>query len=319
MNRIAPFAAALRAALILCCWLSVLLPATAQQLPNPLLAVKAPLRKKILAGQNAEAVKELTQLLAADSLNPDYLYLRAECRALLSEYTPALADYDKAARIVPGSPLVLASRAVALVQVQRYPEAVADFDQALLKVPNQPLMRLYSGWARMYTNDLPGALRDLDLAVQLDGSNKDAWLYRGIVQMIAGRYPDAQFSISEYVRRNPKLPLGYANRALIYLATGEQAKAAEDAARAFKIAPTDKEVVLIQAFVAEKADAAQGQAQYEAILAKTTDKADFYLQRGDLHMQTGNIARAIPDWQQAADLGNKEAAFRLKAGYKSPQ
>lgn len=296
-------------------------PALAQQV-NPLAAVKPALQKKLLRDQYPEAIADLNQLLKADSLNPDYLFLRAECYMHQKQLPAALADFNKASRVRPNQPLILMERGVAKMQLKQFPAALADFDQAKLYDPKMEPLLLYSGYCRIFTNDLLRAQQDLTAAAATYNVRFDSWLFRGIALMVAGNYRDAIGSCTEQIRRQPKQPLGYANRALAYLATGEAAKAQADMELARKYPALDpesqQEIRLIEVFVREKTAGSQPQpALYEPLLAAAPDKAELYLQRGDLHLQTGDLPGATADWQQAASLGNAEAAYRLSVGYKA--
>lgn len=283
-------------------------------------AVKPALQKKLLREQFAEAIVDLNQLLQADSLNPDYLFLRAECYMRQQQLPAALADFNKASRVRPNQPLILMERGVAKMQLKQFPAALADFDQARLYDPKMEPLLLYSGYCRIFTNDLLRAQQDLTAAAATYNVRFDSWLYRGIALMVAGNYRDAIGSCTEQIRRQPKQPLGYANRALAYLATGEPAKAQADMVLALKYPALDpetqQEIRLIEVFVQEKTTGPQP-ALYEPLLAAAPDKAELYLQRGDLQLQIGDLPAATADWQQAASLGNAEAAYRLSVGYQA--
>ncbi|KUG07561.1 tetratricopeptide repeat protein [Solirubrum puertoriconensis] len=305
--------------LVLMIGLGLALPAAAQRFSNPLSAVKPALQRKLIKEEYAEALPELNRLLQTDSLNPNYLYLRAECRMFFKEHEAALLDYNKAERFAPNDGLLLASRGAAYMQLRRFPEALTDLNQAATTHPRQPLVFLCRGVCRLYTNDLPGALLDLNKAVEFGPNEDEVWTYRCIVQMVAGRYTEAKFSSAEQIRRHPKDPYGYANRALLQLIANNTTQAKQDAEQALKLKPADEQLQLISAFVAEKSGKqAQAQQRYDELAAKATSKGWLYLERGDLHMQTGNIAGATADWQRAADLGNTEAAERISAGFQAP-
>jgi tetratricopeptide (TPR) repeat protein len=294
------------------------LPALAQR--NPLKAVSPATRQLLQKGEYAKALVELDQRLSTDSLNTDLLALRAECLLNLpgdARATAALTDLNKALRVRPNTWLLLCERGMAFAKLRRYPESVADYTTALHQTPAQPLLLVQRGYSQLSANHLPEALQDLAQATSLAPNDRDGVLMLAIAQMVDGRFPEALRTCNTLVGKHNTYNLSYANRALVRQRLQDPAGARQDANEALRLAPTDSTTRLISAFIHEQAgETAAAQQKYAEVQAKAKDKANFFFERGDLYLQSGNLAAAETDWKEAARLGSLDAAARLAAGFK---
>jgi len=294
-------------------------PTLAQR--NPLKAVSAATRQMVQKGDYPAALVEIDQRLRQDSLNTGLLVLHAECH--LYQFTDAhaataLADLNKLLRLRPNTGEYLAGRSYAYFRLRRYPESVADLSAALHQTPAAPVLLCQRGLSYLALNRTPEALTDFSQANSLDPDNRDYALMLAIGQMVSGSYPAALKTCNARAGKHKSDALVYANRALVRQRLNDPAGARQDANEALRLAPTDSTASLTSAFVLEQGgETSAAQRLYDELQTKGMSKASFYFERGDLHLQMGQIPQAEADWREAARLGNLDAPTRLAAAFKA--
>ena len=283
---------------------------------NVLKSLSGSARRQLRKGQYANLLPEVEQRLRYDSLNADLWALRAECH--LNENTEshaaiALADLNKALRLQPNTWAYLADRGFANSQTFRHAESVADLSAALQQTPADASLLYLRGYGQFSTNHLSEAIADFTQASALAPREKDYAIWLAIAHMVAGRDSEAFRICNTLIQNHKDYSLAYGNRALVRLNLNDPVGARQDLGR---VAP-DSSTQLVSAVLYQKAgQAAEAQQLFDELQTQAKDKASFFFERGDVYLQLGDIPAAEADWKRAAQLGNREAATRLAAGFK---
>lgn len=175
----------------------------------------------------------------------------------------AIADYEKALKLVPNHPLALHNigalkskkggpedffekaiesdstmlapyleRAYLRMQSGYYKGALDDYNSAIEIEKNDPEIWLNRGLAKEKLNDLKGAYADYSQAIQLDEKFEKAWLNRGNV---LGRQNNHSAAVDDYtvaLTINPEYAAAYYNRAISREKLKQKEEACADLKRA---------------------------------------------------------------------------------------
>jgi lipoprotein NlpI len=118
---------------------------------------------------------------AAIKLNPgsaDAHFNRGNARAHKGEPDRAIADYDAAIKLDPKEPAAYGGRAVEWAVKGDYARAVADYDTALKLDPKSSGALLGRARARFYEGDFQRAVQDMEQAMKAEPNDYTAlWLY----------------------------------------------------------------------------------------------------------------------------------------------
>ncbi len=123
----------------------------------------------------------------------------------------AMTDLDTAIRLKPDYGNAYWNRARVEMRKDDRQQALADFGQTIRFKPNDPEVYVERGNVRSEANDNAGAIADYTKAIELD---------------------------TKAIELDPKVPLGYNQRANGYFAIGDIDKALADYDRAIRLAPT---------------------------------------------------------------------------------
>jgi tetratricopeptide (TPR) repeat protein len=148
----------------------------------------------------------------------------------------ALADFDEAVRLDPGSATARVSRGNLLGDRGENEKAIADYDEAIRINPKLAPAYSNRGLSWLARGDTDRALADFDEAIRLAPAMTDAYNNRGIAWRVRGDAERALADFSRVIKLDPKFADAYDSMALI-LATSSDAKV-RDGKRAVELAQT---------------------------------------------------------------------------------
>ena len=197
------------------------------------------------------------------------------------ELDRAIADFSDAIKLNPKNLLAYSNRGNSLVDKGDYDAAIADFNAAIAADPG--FLKGYSGRGDAYNNkkEYDRAIEDYRKALSLNPTDEKRKI---IERVLAGVYVDRGLTqkdpaaeladYEEALKFNPENTSALNNRAVLYNAKGEYAKAIQDLDLAIKLKP---------------------------------DFALAFRNRGDAYRGKGDTDRAVADYKQALTLNPNEA------------
>ena len=144
-------------------------------------------------GQNETALAEINTALAAKSDLPEAYALRGLVQAAMGDARPAEDSFRRAMQLAPNDGGTMHLYGWFLCQERRFPEAEAQFDKALEQPQYRDIVR--------------------------------TWLAKGLCQARAGRWQDAERTLSRAYELDPANPVTAFNLSEVLLRRGELERA----------------------------------------------------------------------------------------------
>lgn len=122
-----------------------------------------------------------------------YVFNRAEMRASIGQYRPAVEDYNDFEHIVAGNVTdeFYYKRASAEMNCNMYQQALDDITNAIRKQPDIAAYHTMQASIYIIAKDLDNALSAAQKAVALDSKNGEAYRYLGYCQAMKGQKQEA--------------------------------------------------------------------------------------------------------------------------------
>ncbi|GAA2773597.1 tetratricopeptide repeat protein [Kitasatospora cinereorecta] len=211
------------------------------------------------------------------------VYNRAQVHAGLGRHADAVADYTAVIAVDPNYAEYHFDRGIVLRRTGRLEAALADFEEAIRLSPPFPEAYYNRGDVRAELGDVKGAVRDFGYVIELDPSFIDAHLNRASLLAGLGELQAARRDVDAGLALSPAHPQ--------LLAVSGQLRAAEG--------------------MAEEARAA-----YSAALDADPEFAQAWALRGEIAYETGDLAAAVADLEQAVRLSDDAGLrFNLAVAY----
>jgi tetratricopeptide (TPR) repeat protein len=164
------------------------------------------------------AIEAYTRAITADSLSFPAWFHRGMAHERLNELDAALADYERAIRIVPGFGLALHYRGHVHTRLAAHELAIADYDQALATAGEVQV-------------DAQGVTMQVDKA--------SVYYDRGNAYFRLGRYNPAIASYDSSLMLAPRFAAAYNNRGASKLNLGDRAGACVDREKGCELGYTE--------------------------------------------------------------------------------
>jgi tetratricopeptide (TPR) repeat protein len=148
-------------------------------------------------------------------------------------YTRALSDYDRVIALAPKMAVAFWKRGKArLLYMRDVPQALSDLNKAIGLDPSQAEFFVTRASIQASLAEPAKALADLDRAIALSPRFEKAWSVRGLTYLNSGDIHRAIADFDEAIRLAPGADHNYRFRAAARHATGQEAEAAADEAKA---------------------------------------------------------------------------------------
>ena len=163
-------------------------------------------------GKSDEAIRRLTEIVAARPNDVDALTSLAGLQRAAKNYAAAAATYDKAIGAI-GQPqrenwTVFYFRGICFERDKQWPKAEADFRKALELFPDQPLVLNYLGYSWVDKGmNLPDAFKMLRRAVELEPNDGYIVDSLGWAHFKLGQYPEAADTLERAIALKPADPV----------------------------------------------------------------------------------------------------------------
>jgi tetratricopeptide (TPR) repeat protein len=133
---------------------------------------------------------------------------------------------------------------------------------------------LQNGITKHKQQDFKGAIKDYDKSIKEDKANKDAFYNRGTCQLALKEFKSAMTDFNKTIELDPKFAKAYYSRATVFVSQEKYAEALPDLDKTIELDPTIPNVLTL---------------------------------RGQIRAQTGNKKGACEDFNQAKQIGDKQA------------
>ncbi len=137
---------------------------------------------------------------------------------------------------------------------------------------------LQNGITKHKRQDFKGAIKDYDKAIKEDKSNKDAYFNRGTCELALNDFKSAMADFDKTIELDPKFVKAYYSRASVFVSQEKYTEALPDLDKTVELDPTTPNALTL---------------------------------RGQIRAQTGNKKGACEDFNQAKQIGDKQAGKYL--------
>jgi len=181
----------------------------------------------------------------------------------------AIADFDKAIRMIPTIWQFYSDRAVARSAKGDRDGAIADYSRVINLSPKEPFAYANRGLEREGKGDLAGAISDASYAISLDPNYAWGYYVRGDAKDLTGDTEGSIADLDKAIQYDPTARGFYCSRAITRSKMGDRDGAIADCSKAIELAPSS---------------------------------ALAYDMRGDLRREGGDLEAAIADYDKAIEL-----------------
>ena len=133
---------------------------------------------------------------------------------------------------------------------------------------------LQNGISKHKQQDYKGAIKDYDKSIKEDKANKDAFYNRGTCELALKDFKSAMIDFSKTIELDPKFVKAYYSRASVFVSQEKYIDALPDLDKTIELDPTIPNALTL---------------------------------RGQIRAQTGNKKGACEDFNQAKQIGDKQA------------
>jgi tetratricopeptide (TPR) repeat protein len=208
--------------------------------------------------------------------------MRGTIKFELKDMKGAKADLDKSVKLDGDTAAFYVNRAMYCFSVKDNKGALADMDKAILLNPDNARYYAMRSDAERDLGDNKGAMQDLDRCIEI-APNAKQYNNRADLKNVMGDYTGALTDVNRSISMDPKHAASYCTRGEIENKLSKYAAAVKDFSKAVELAPEDR------------------------------DMAEFvYYNRGLAEIKLNKKTEAVEDLKKSADMGNKEAAEKLK-------
>lgn len=256
-----------------------------------------------------EALADFEKAINLDPKRADFYVNRGITYAALQRYDDALADYNRAIQLNHNLALAYRNRGVTYEKLHQYDNALADYDKAIQLDPTDAMAYNNRGNIYFALQRYEEALVSYNRAIKLDSANYDFYRGRGYIYYDMQRFEEALADYNLAILREPEMIL-YFLRGLTYDKLGQYQEALVDFNKAFEVEPYPT-----AEFYYERSKVYAKLLRYDEAIYDCERSIELdptyvmaYLGIGTMLKKRGELAKALPYFEKAAQLGNSRGA-----------
>jgi tetratricopeptide (TPR) repeat protein len=265
-------------------------------------------------GDFEQAVADFTRALALHPEDARLYRLRALARWRKGELDPAITDYTEAHRLEPRSVEALANRGLVYAQKGEHDAAIADYTEALRVNPRDEVLLYNRGNAHFSKGDLARAVADYTEAVRADPRHAWAFGNRGQAHARRGEHAKAIADFTRALQLDPHNLRALCDRAAAYHQTGHGDRALADYTAALALEPSPSLYIDRGLVHVDRRDFARAAADFTEAIALEGSHAGAYLLRGNARSDLGQLDEALADFTEALRLDPRLATAYYNRG-----
>ncbi|MBA3441186.1 MAG: tetratricopeptide repeat protein, partial [Pyrinomonadaceae bacterium] len=241
--------------------------------PNSAEAVVLHARALINLNQPFDAILELEELLA---INPDSVpALKLYATLLYSTFHDSAQAEEvrvRSTKLAPDDVEVWTTLGALYLAKAKYTDAIECYERADRLVPHQPLIMAQLAYSYAKANRPAEATPKFDEALRLNESAPDAVVYLLYADYLLGqdRYPESVSIYTKALSLNPRLADAYYGRASAYLKLKDWKQAEADALAVIREAKTRKDVHILLMRIYRSLNKPESVEEHAALLEKFT-------------------------------------------------
>ena len=169
------------------------------------------------AGQYDLAIQDYTHAISLDPSDGRAFENRANIYVLRKDYTQALDDYSRAIKLDPTNARSRINRATVYDLMGRGEQSLSDYSEAGRIDPKSADALNGQCFVLAKQRHLVPALADCNAALAINSRDPNIWDSKGLVELLAGKYRDAQLSYSNALQFDPTLATALYGRGIAKL------------------------------------------------------------------------------------------------------
>ncbi len=193
-------------------------------------------------GEYDKALADLNRAVRLLSDNPAAWNNRCALLNQLRRYDQALEDCNRALELNPRYHLAYSNRGAVWRGKRLLQRALVDHNQAIRLYPRRDLYFFRRGRVYMDLKNYDAAIGDFYKAIGLNPRNHRAYFQRGRAWKLKGKLEWALWDFNKCLQINPRVYNAYYHRAVIYQQKGDRTRAIADLERYLQLRPEDEEV-----------------------------------------------------------------------------
>lgn len=263
-------------------------------------------RKKLLLGEDEEALSLYTKLIGLNPQNAAYYERRSTALHGMKRYEEAVQDDDKAIGLEPDNPKYYHSRAVTLYAMGRYEQALVDRTKAI-ELDSGNAAYYYGRSITLYImKQYEQALADATKAIELAPTNEDYCYHRAIMLFKAEKYEQALPDWEKAIELNPSNAVYYQQCAITLYAMKQYERALLNQAKAIELDPSNADYYFGNATILyEIGRYEEALVNYAKAIRLDPSNKEFYTGRAMTFRALGREEKAHRDEVKAKRLSNK--------------
>ena len=261
-------------------------------------------------GRHVEAASDIATAQALAPKDGELHYVQGNHHAERQELTEALAAYSRALELAPRLRSARYNRGVILRRLRRFPEALDDQTRCLAETPpTDPLLKdilLERALNLANLRDYRAALDDLDTLLVQDRSNVAALITRGKLHADLGRdLVRSEEDLTLAIHLDPREPEAYRSRGLTRFRAENWYGSIADYRQYLKLMPNApdatgiwNDISIAELNLQHKSEALAALERAESAGPTAVSRTN----RGNIHLQSGDVQAALDDFNQAIQL-----------------
>ncbi len=209
----------------------------------------------------------LSDSITASPTDAALLIQRGQLYLQTKQFENSIADFSRAIEIDPELDAAWFGRGMARGRVGDISGGIEDLSVFIERHPDSSLAYTKRGVRNIWAGNMSAAKADLTRAVELDNTNSEAHDDLGVVYSSEKNYLSATYHFQQAIKHDASYEKAYYNLATVYTLNGNLADALNTINLALRLAPEDKDSLLLKSTVLK----ALGRHQEAAMIKQHAD------------------------------------------------
>ncbi len=262
-------------------------------------------RDRILRGDHAGALADLTQVILLDSTAAEAFFWRGRASEALRDYEAALADLDEAIRLNPQLAEAYYHRGLVHLNYRDLPSCLVDLEEAnRLEPSSHRLVRIAD--LQSLSKQWDDALHSYSESLRLDPNCVEAYLGRAQVYRSLQNYPAAVTDLGQVLKREPQRIKLYTERGFMQMCQGHFHSAVADFSEVIRLSPSVMAYFHRGLAHFHQGNFVEALEDLNQVIALDPKGVNGYFVRGNTFYALGEIGAALDDYEVARQLAPQE-------------
>ncbi|NJK64592.1 MAG: tetratricopeptide repeat protein [Synechococcaceae cyanobacterium SM2_3_1] len=262
-------------------------------------------RERLLRGDQAGALADLTQVILLDSQAAEAYFWRGRAYEALRDYEAALADLDEAIRLNPQLADAYYHRGLVHLNYRDLPGCLGDLEEAnRLEPSSHRLVRIAD--LQSLSTQWDDALHSYSKALRLDPNCVEAYLGRAQVYRSLQNYAAAAHDLGQVLKREPQRIKLYTERGFMQICQGNFHSAVADFSEVIRLSPSVTAYFHRSLAQFHQGNFVEALEDLNQVIALDPKGVNGYFVRGNTFYALGETGAALDDYEVARQLAPQE-------------